>query len=55
MLTIHLKLDELIRNSKSGRNTIVDLEKLSDKELEKLRDEFRRVRDKKSTSSIKES
>ncbi len=52
---IHLKLDELIRSSKGARNTLVDLEDLSDEELDKLQEEFKRVREKRSTSSIKES
>jgi low affinity Fe/Cu permease len=35
-----LKLDELIRSIKEARNTLVDLEDLSDEELEKLQKEF---------------
>ena len=52
---IHLKLDELIRSSKGARNTLVDLEDLSDEELDKLQEEFKRVREKRSTSFVKES
>ena len=42
-VAIHLKLDELIRALKGARNTLVDLEELSDEELEKLRQEFHRL------------
>ena len=41
---MHLKLDELIRALKRARNEMVDLEELSDEELNKLEDQFRRVR-----------
>jgi low affinity Fe/Cu permease len=41
---IHLKLDELIRSIKEARNTLVDLEDLSDEELEKLQAEFVKFR-----------
>src|SRR4029077_20902552 len=43
---MHLKLDEMIRALKSARNEMVDLEDLSDEELKKLEDQFRRVRTK---------
>ena len=43
---MHLKLDEIIRALKSARNEMVDLEELSDEELNKLEDQFRRVRKK---------
>jgi low affinity Fe/Cu permease len=42
-VAIHLKLDELIRALKGARNQLVDLEELSDEELEKLRQEFHRL------------
>lgn len=38
---IHLKLDELIRAVKGARNDLVDLEELTDEEIEELREEFR--------------
>ena len=38
---LHLKLDELIRASGKARNSLVDLEELSDAEIEKLEKEFR--------------
>ena len=40
---IHLKLDELIRSIQAARNDLVDLENLSDEELDKLQQEFHRV------------
>jgi low affinity Fe/Cu permease len=40
---IQLKLDELIRAVKSARNRLLDLEDLSDEELENLRQEFQRL------------
>jgi low affinity Fe/Cu permease len=41
---VHLKLDELIRAIKNARNELVDLEDLSDEELKKLEQQFRRMR-----------
>ena len=41
---MHLKLDELIRAIKNARNELVDLEDLSDDELKKLEEQFRRMR-----------
>jgi low affinity Fe/Cu permease len=41
---VHLKLDELIRAIKDARNELVDLEELSDEELQKLEEQFRRMR-----------
>jgi low affinity Fe/Cu permease len=40
----HLKLDELIRAVKDARNELVDLEDLSDEELQKLEQQFRNMR-----------
>jgi low affinity Fe/Cu permease len=37
---VHLKLDELIRAVKGARNSLVDLEHLSEQELEDLATEF---------------
>lgn len=39
---IHLKLDELIRSAKGARNGMIDLEDLSDEEIEAFRKEFQR-------------
>src|SRR5512135_3129152 len=38
-----LKLDELIRAISKARNSLVDLEELSEEELEKLQEEFRNL------------
>ncbi len=43
---VHLKLDEMIRALKGARNQLVDLEDLSDEELKKLEEQFRRLRTK---------
>jgi len=40
---IHLKLDELIKGVKGARTGLVNLEQLSDSELERLQDEFKRL------------
>jgi len=42
---IHLKLDELIKGVSGARTKLVDLENLSDKELEDLQKEFERIHD----------
>jgi low affinity Fe/Cu permease len=42
---IHLKLDELIRAVHTARTSMVDLEDLSDDQLDKLRREFQRLRE----------
>jgi low affinity Fe/Cu permease len=41
---IHLKLDELIRAVGKARNQLVDLENMSDEEMDKLQKEFERLR-----------
>jgi low affinity Fe/Cu permease len=41
---MQLKLDELIRAVSRARNNMVNLEELSDEELTRLQDEFRRLR-----------
>jgi low affinity Fe/Cu permease len=40
---VHLKLDELLRVTRAARNTLVDLEDMSEAELEELNEEFKRV------------
>jgi len=42
---LHLKLDELLRANRAARNTLVDLENMSDSELQELQDEFARLRE----------
>jgi low affinity Fe/Cu permease len=39
---LHLKLDELIRSIKEARNELIDVEDMSDAELERLQKEFLR-------------
>ena len=51
---VHLKLDELIRAVTGARNNLVDLEELSEDELKKLEDEFKRLARKK-VSTVKEA
>lgn len=36
----HLKIDELIRANKNARNKLIDLEKMSDIDLDKIHDEL---------------
>ena len=43
---IHLKLDELLKGVKGARTGLVNLEQLSDKELENLQKEFERLHEK---------
>lgn len=40
---LHLKLDELIRSSEGARNRLMQLEELSDDELDELQQEFDRL------------
>jgi low affinity Fe/Cu permease len=47
---LHLKLDELIRSVEGARNGFVDLEDLTDEELARLQEEFRRMREGKQQS-----
>jgi len=41
---LHLKLDEIIRAIQPARNEMIDIEKLSDEELEKLAVTFEKIR-----------
>ena len=43
---IHLKLDELIRAIGAARTELVDMEHLSDEELDHLQHEFERLKDR---------
>jgi len=43
---IHLKLDELLKGVKGARTGLVNLEQLSDKELENLQKEFERLHER---------
>jgi len=46
---IQMKLDELIRAIKTARTELVQMEGLTDEQLESLRDEFRTVRERAAT------
>ena len=41
--TFHLKLDELIHAIKGARNKMIDLENMTDDELEQIKEEFQRI------------
>lgn len=43
---IHVKLDELIRAMSGARNTLLDLDRLSDEELEELREHYVKLAEK---------
>ena len=51
---VHLKLDEIIHSLSRARNHLVDLEKMSEEDLEKLQAEFTRVREK-ATRALKKA
>lgn len=42
----HLKLDELIRGVRGARTEMVDLEELTDEELETMHNEFKKLHEK---------
>ncbi len=48
---IHLKLDELIRSIAEARTGLIDLEELSDEELDKLHREFQELRKRKAAET----
>ena len=48
---IQLKLDELIRSMAGARNHLMDLETLSDQDLQKFQDEFERLRKRSEATS----
>ena len=48
---IHLKLDELLKGVKGARTQLVNLEELSDQELEELQKEFKRLKEKESNKN----
>src|SRR5436190_7787358 len=47
---MHLKLDELLRGVQGARTGLVDLESLTDEELEQLAQEFERIRQLRQTA-----
>ena len=50
---MQLKLDELIRALKTARNSLIDLEEMSEDELKKLEDEFHSLRTKKPRTAAR--
>jgi low affinity Fe/Cu permease len=40
---IHLKLDEMIKATKGARNSMIDLDKLSDEQLKQLEESYKRI------------
>jgi low affinity Fe/Cu permease len=48
--SLHLKVDELLRAVKQARTGMVDLEDLSDEELKKFDEEFKRLRQRAKNS-----
>ena len=51
---LHLKLDELLRGVAGARTSLVDLEDLSDEELDQLQKEFERIKQKEVRSQKSE-
>ena len=49
---VHLKLDELISTVEGARNRLVDLQNLSDDELQDLQDQFQRLRQRANHSAV---
>ena len=52
---IHLKLDELISSVEGARNRLVDLQNLTDAELEEFEQQFRRLQAKATKKSGEDS
>ena len=46
---VHLKLDELIHGVQGARNSLINLENLSDQDLEALQQQFERLRKRGNT------
>jgi low affinity Fe/Cu permease len=46
---MQIKLDEMIRVTKGARNTLLDLEELDEKELEKIRDDYEQLAQKEKS------
>lgn len=49
---VHIKLDELIFAVKEARNRLVDLEDCTDEELDALRKEFARIRERAKKEEV---
>ena len=50
---IHLKLDEIIRAIRAANNSMINIEALSDEELETLSDQFEKIRTLRSSGAGK--
>ena len=50
---IHLKLDELLKGVSGARTSLVDLEEMSDEDLEELHNEFKRIHEEVTTRRTK--
>jgi low affinity Fe/Cu permease len=48
---IHLKLDEIIRAIRAASNSMINIETLSDEELQALSDQFEKIRTQRSSSA----
>jgi low affinity Fe/Cu permease len=49
---IHVKLDELIRAMKGARNSLLNLEELSDEELQQIQNHFARLAEKAKSKDL---
>jgi low affinity Fe/Cu permease len=49
---VHLKLDELISSVEGARNRLVELESLSDEELELLQEQFKKLQEQASKNEM---
>jgi low affinity Fe/Cu permease len=54
-IAMHLKLDELLRGVKGARTSLVDLEDLTDEEIEALQHEFRALHERYAEESQRRS
>ena len=52
---LHLKLDELISSVEGARNRLVDLQNLTDAELEEIEQQFRRLQAQGTKKSVEDS
>ncbi|MDT7540903.1 MAG: hypothetical protein QOE33_807 [Acidobacteriota bacterium] len=50
---LHLKLDELIKATKGARNSMIDLDKLSDEQLKDLEEDYKRICADDADASVK--
>jgi low affinity Fe/Cu permease len=50
---IHLKLDEIIKSIDQAHNEMIDIEHLSDEELQKLADKYQKVREECESRSMR--